>query len=339
MNNKLNRLLLTIFVTLVIYSFVAFFAFDTNYQIINIILILLTINIVFNITIGLIFNKKKSRLLRNIGLININLKQISDLEKVKTFIFSKKRIISSEKYELINVENRSTISKKTIIETALQLAKLWESPYTNVLQKKLEGKPKDRKFSLKQKVKEGISVTDENDNKLLLGTYKFVQEFVKKDDGYTIYLIKNKIPIGKFTFKEELNQKGLDLSKSISRFGNVVYLDSELENNNDLLPFDKAYTCLNIDEQKIIIAELSKKAKTALFTSDKNLTGIASFDFLISESNNKQFNNNSINISFDNLNLVPKLIISQKKMHTQIEYTLFLILFLNIFFVLYLVFF
>jgi len=328
MNNKLNILLLSIFATLVIYSLVTFFAFSTNYRIINVILILLAINIVFNSTMVLIFNKKKSRLLKEAGLNNIDLKQIAGLEKVKTIIFSKQGIISEDEYELINVEHRSTVNRKSIIETALQLSKLWESPYTEVLNESLEKEPEEKKFSITKKLKEGILVTDGNENNLMLGVYSFVQEFVKKDDGYTLYLIKNKIPIGKFTFKEKLNKKSIKLAQALNSYGNLVYLDSEFNNSNSMLPFDRAYVSMNNEEQKNIISKLSVKAKTALITTNNNLTGIADYDFLISESNYKQTSENHINPK--DLLLIGNIFSISKKVQTQLGYALYIVLLFNI---------
>lgn len=337
--NSLNILLLFVFVALAIYSLVTFFAFGSNYQTINSILILLAVNIVFNIAIGLMFNKKKSRLLHNLGLNNISLKQISGFEKVKTIIFSKQGLISRGKYKLLNVEPRFTVSKKSVIETASQLAKLWESQYEKAILKKQKVKPEDKNLSIVRKSKEGIMVADEKKKKTMLGFYSFVRDFVIKDDGSTLYLIKNNFLAGKFTFKEKLNKKVIDLVKKLNQFGNLVYLDSQPEDkNSEILPFDKGYTNLNIDEQKSIISNLTDKAKTALFTSDKKLTGLASFDFLISESGGNQLNKSSIYINFDELYFIPKLMYSLKKVHTQFEYTLSFILILNIAFVFYLVF-
>ena len=174
MNNRLNIFLAIVFIALVIYSLFSFFIFNSNLQIINIIIFSLAINIVLNITIDLIFSKKKSHLLHDIGLNNIKLQQITGLEKVKTIIFSKQGIISQGKYKLINVEHRSTANEKSVIETAVQLAKLWESPYNKVLQEKLKEEPADKEFSIIQKFKEGITVIDENEKKFMLGTYYFV---------------------------------------------------------------------------------------------------------------------------------------------------------------------
>jgi len=133
MNNRLNIILLTILVVLFIYLLISYYIFDIGSPIINITIAALAINIVFNIFIGTMFNKKKLLLLQKIGFKNIKAEHIKGLEKVKTIIFSKKGLISTGKYKLINVEHRSTANKKSVIETAVQLTKLWESPYTNSL--------------------------------------------------------------------------------------------------------------------------------------------------------------------------------------------------------------
>ncbi|MEN8118831.1 MAG: hypothetical protein ABFS35_00700 [Bacteroidota bacterium] len=338
MNNKINILLSIVFVALGVYSLVRFFMSGSNSLIINIIIILLAINLVFNRIVCLIFNKKKIRLLIEMGFNNINLQQIAGLEKVKTIIFSKQGLISQGKYKLINVEHRSTISKKSVIETASQLAELWDSPYTKVLQKKLKKKPLDKGISINQKQKEGISVTDENNKILMLGAYSFVKEFIKKNDGSSLYLVKNNVLIGKFTFKEKWNKKVIDVVKNLNQFGNLVYLDSEPENENtDKLPFDKSYTNLNFDEQKEIINKLSNKAKTALVTTDKNLEGIAGFDFFISDSDSSIENKNCIIISLERLNIIHNIFSLSKKVHNQLNSALSFLLLLNIAFILYFV--
>ncbi len=338
MNNKLNIALLVVLVILGIYSLGSFVIYGISSFVINTILISIAINIIFNIIVGSVFNKKKLRLLKKAGFNNITLKQISGLEKVKTIIFSKQDLISQNKYELVNVEHRSTVSKKTILETAVQVAKLWKSPYLEVLEENLEELPADKNFLVTQKSKEGISVTDETGKKTLFGNYLYVQEFVKKEDGSTLYLVKNNILIGKFTFKELWNRKGVELVKKLNQFGNLVYLDTEpINKHNDSLPFDKAYVNLNIDEQKEIISKLSSKAKTALFTTDENISQIANYNFLVKELSHYQGVSNCIKISISELYNINKIFLAIKKVHNQLNYARLIILILTIAFVFYLV--
>ena len=151
-------------------------------------------------------------------------------------------------------------------------------------------------------------------------------------------MLKNNILIGKFTFKEKWNQKVTESIKNLNQFGNLVYLDSEPENeNNDKLPFDKGYTNLSNDEQKEIIYKLSNKAKAALVTTDNNLKGIAGFDFFVSESSSYQDNTGGINIAIDELDSLNKIFSLSKKVHNQLNYALSFLLLLNITFVLYFV--
>ena len=118
----------------------------------------------------------------------------------------------------------------------------------------------------------------------------------------------------------------------------MVYLDSEFENSKNKLPFDRAYVNMNHEEQKNIISKLSDKAKTALFTTNKNLTGLADFDFFISSSSRNSNNNNDINITLEELYSIHNIFSLSKKVHTQLKYALSIFLLLNITFVLYLVF-
>ncbi|RLD67967.1 MAG: hypothetical protein DRI95_03905 [Bacteroidetes bacterium] len=278
---------------------------------------------------NLIKKKKLNASLKNLDLTGIIEQDISGLEKVKTIIFSKKDILSKGKHKLKNVENRSTVSKKTVIEIATQLAKLWESPYAKTLNKKLNEPLEKKKFLVTKKTKQGISVVDEAGKKLQLGNYSFVQEYVKTNDDTSLFLLKNNILIGKFTFKEKLNKKAIKLAQALNSYGNLVYLDSEFENSNSMLPFDRAYVSMNNEEQKNIISKLSAKAKTALITTNDNLTGIADYDFLISESNNSELSGNHININFNNLLLIEKLFFISKKAQIQSGYALlFLVLIL-----------
>lgn len=305
--------------------------------IINIIIIALAVNVVFIIFASMVVNKKKLRLLKKIGFNNINLQQIKGLEKVKTIIFSKNQLIGTGKYELKKVGHRSTIKEKSVVKIASQLAKLWGSPYTDVLLKKLDEGLEDEKFTIIEKMKDGISVTDENEKTIMLGTYSFVQGFVKKNDNHTLYLIKNKILIGKFIFTEQWNQEGVDVAKKLNQIGNLVYLDSEPENGNSKkLPFDKAYTNLSINEQKTVISKLRKKAKTALFTTDEDLLLKADFDFLITQRADSQPNNSVVNIDFEGLKKIPELISTLRKILTQLKYALSIFIVLNFSVVLYL---
>ena len=278
---------------------------------------------------NLIKNKKLNNLLKNLDIKEIRAQDISGLEKVKTIIFSKNGIISKGKHKLKNVDNRSTISKRTVIEIAAQLANLWESPYAKTLNKKLNEPLEKMKFLVTKKTKQGISVVDEAGKKLQLGNYSFVQEYVKTNDDTSLFLLKNNILIGKFTFKEKLNQKAIKLAQALNNYGNLVYLDSEFEDSNSTLPFDRAYVNMNQEEQKNIISKLSAKAKTALITTNDNLTGIADYDFIISKSNNNQLSVNRININFNDLLLIEKFFFMSKKAQIQSGYALlFLVLIL-----------
>ncbi len=278
---------------------------------------------------NLIKNKKLNNLLKNLDIREVRAQDISGLEKVKTIIFSKNGIISKGKHKLKNVENRTTKSKTTLIEIAAQLANLWESPKAKTLNKKLNEPLKKKKFLVTKKTKQGISVVDEAGKKLQLGNYSFVQEYVKTNDDTSLFLLKNNILIGKFTFKEKLNKKAIKLAQALNYYGNLVYLDSEFEDSNSTLPFDRAYVNMNQEEQKNIISKLSAKAKTALITTNDNLTEIADYDFLISESNNSELSGNHININFKDLLLIEKLFFISKKAQIQSGYALlFLVLIL-----------
>ena len=336
MNKQKNLFifLLIIFVSTFVYAVINFFIFNNNNQIVYAIILLLAINIVYNWLVNKGFNKRKKLLINKSEILKIDFQKIEGIEKVKTFIFSKKDIISKGEYELINIEHRSTVKEKTIIEIAFKLAKLWESTYEESLKKELKSELNDNKYIIKQKSKDGIFVTDKTGRQFLLGNYSYVNSIVDKDDGSTLFLIRNKILIAKFKFKEILNDSGIESVKRLSKLANIVYIDSENENtDNKLSIFDKAYTGLNIEEQKKIIKELTNKAKTLLFTTNKDLLKIASLDFFVSEYNS---NTECANISFDDLTNINKLILISKKVHDELNYALSIYTALNISFIIYL---
>ena len=328
MNNKSSILFSIAFIALAISSALLYFAFDTNYQLLNIALLLFAVNIVFiRITTSLLNKKMKS----GINNLNINLKpeRLKNLDKVKTIIFSKEKIISSGKFKLTNIEHRSTISKKTVLETAIYLAKLWKPAYAKALKKKLKEPLKKSVLQLIEKTEYGVSATNDAGRKLMLGYYPYVHQYVNKEDGSSFYLIKNNILSGKFTIREKQNKEAIEQIKKLNSLGNLVYLDAALENKQaEVLPFDKAYSGLNIDGQKETIKKLSNKASTALVTTNERLLGIANFDFLISDKKNNPAN--YIQLKLNELYKIKSLFKLIKKVQNQYGYALYFLLLIDV---------
>jgi hypothetical protein len=329
MNNRLNIVLLIAFIVLTISSALLYFVFGTNYQLLNIALLLLAVNIVFMLIAISVLNKKQLSGINNLGFANLKPGQLKGLDKVKTIIFSKEKIISTGKYKLINIEHRSTISKKTVLETANYLAKLWKPAYAKALKKKLKEPPKELNYQLIEKTEYGISVTNNDGRKLMLGYYPYVHQYVYKDDDSSFYLIKNNTFSGKFTIREKLNKEAVEQIRKFNSLGNLVYLDAALENEqSEALPFDKAYTGLDVDKQKETIKKLSSKASTALVTTNERLLDIANFDFFIVDKKDKT--DKVIQLKLSELHKIKILFELIKKVQNQYSYALYFLLIIDI---------
>ena len=327
---RLKIFLFVIFIALAIYALVAFFVYGVNYHNVDIILILLVANLILNAVIDSVFNQKRRRLLNSTGFSGISLAEIKGLEDTKTFIFSKEGIISTGKFEFSSTGINSLSSKKSVLVLATYLAKLWNPFYANALKKLLDEPLKDISFQIMEKNDYGISATNKSGQKFMLGFYPYVHQYVSEDnDNKTIYLIKNNIFSAKFAMQEKMNEHSIRQIKQMDRLGNLVYVNSAPVNSNTAsLPFDRAYTGLNIEEQKDIIRKLSKKAKTAIVTTNKRLLGIANYDFLI--TGKKKRNSRFVALGLNELHKIKDLFLLTKKAQNWESFALYILLLANI---------
>jgi hypothetical protein len=269
---------------------------------------------------------------KNFLALGISFGQLGKLAKIRNFVFTKDRIISSGIFQLTESEYRSTIKVTTAMHLTRQLAGIWNPKYTNLFVSD-EFENLKLKYQVVEKNENGISVIDDDACMYHLGNSTFVKDKIKKDEHSNLFLLKNEILIAKFRINEKITAEKVELMNQLDYFGNTVLFNpGEIEDlgYDHTIIFDKIYSHVTESKQSELLRELEKKAPTAFFTA-KNPKEISNtMSFHITTSIDAQSGPNKIVLSPQKLIKVPEMIRLAKKVHTLLSHTLLFSLFFQI---------
>ncbi|MBN1251425.1 MAG: hypothetical protein JXA16_04775, partial [Bacteroidales bacterium] len=293
---------------------------------------LFAINPFFNKRLLQIFNNNLQLALNQLN-INANSFFLLKIFQIKTFVFSRKKLIGSGEYILDNFIQRHTQKRETVLNIAASLFKLWQSNFFEIIESEMENQADIIDLEIIIKNNEGIIVNDKNENEYILGFYSFIKEFSEVKNTHTFYLLKNKIIAGKFNVFEKTNTNNLLIVNILNKYGNTVLLnnDDKINFNSDVVEFDKTYFCEDVEQEKDILNKLNSKAPTAFFTKNKTLISQADLTFHIADNTASDENNeNYLSLPESKINEIENLMLLTKKVHIWLNYALLIFVSINI---------
>jgi Cu+-exporting ATPase len=115
---------------------------------------------------------------------------LEEFAKVKTIVFDKTGTLTTGEFKIKNIELYQGASKKEIEEILFNLEQHSSHPIARSIVNELKNTAAKKFSHIKEEKGSGISATDEQDNKYMIGSYKAASQFTK-DDSHSIYVIKN----------------------------------------------------------------------------------------------------------------------------------------------------
>ena len=264
---------------------------------------------------------------------NLSFDQFGKISKIKNFVFSKEKLISSGIYKIIDSDYRSTIKVITAMQLAHQLAQEWNMRYAKLFT--LDDYDRGQiKYNIVKKNEDGITVIDDYAVMYHFGNFSFVKDKIKRDEGANLFLVKNDLPIAKFRVNEIIADKKMELINDFDYFGNTILFNPGMKEDlgkDYFIVFDKIYSTINEKRQLELLKELEKKAPTAFFTSKNPSTTQNSLTFYLTSNTNVKNRDNLIICSSEKILMIPQLILLSKKVHTFFKYALLASLIIQIF--------
>lgn len=258
--------------------------------------------------------------------LKITFNQLGRLSKVKNFVFFKDRLIESGNYQLVDSDYRSTVRVISMLKLSLQLSDDWNKKYSRLFVNDEFGA---EKFSYKivSKNEDGITVIDDKAILYEFGNYKYVKDKIKRDDKANLYLLKNDLPVAKYTVNERINDDKAELVNQIDYFGNTILFnsgtDEDLGRDYEIV-FDKIYSNLSETKLNDILTELNKRAPTAFFTSTKPENIKHNLIIYITENPGVKKNGKFLECNQRSLLDIPRIIKQTKKVNLFLRYGLFI---------------
>jgi hypothetical protein len=255
----------------------------------------------------------------------ISFNQIGQLAKIKNFVFSKDKFIESGDYRMVDADYRSTVRVISVLQLCLQLSDDWNKKYKKLFVQD-EFEKREVKYETVELKEDGITVIDDSAVMYHFGNYSYVKEKIKRDNKANLFLLKNEIPIAKFTVNEKIADEKAEFINQLDYFGNTIMFNQgtkeDLGRDYEIV-FDRVYSGLNNVKQKDLLKELNKKAPTAFFsTTDPGKTP-NDLSFYITTKSDVKKNEKMIVCSASSLLQLPKLIGHVKKVHTFIRHALY----------------
>ncbi len=255
----------------------------------------------------------------------ISFNQIGKLAKVKNFVFSKDKFIESGDYRMVDADYRSTVRVITVLQLCLQLSDDWNKKYKKLFVQD-EFEKKEVKYETVEQKEDGITVIDDGAVMYHFGNYSYVKGKIKRDNKANLFLLKNEIPIAKFTVNEKIEDEKAEFINQLDYFGNTILFNQgakeDLGRDYDIV-FDRVYSGLNNAKRLDLLNELNKKAPTAFFSTKDPGKTPNDLSFYITTKSDVKKNEKLVVCGANSLLQLPKLIGHVKKVHTFIRYALY----------------
>lgn len=253
----------------------------------------------------------------------ISMGQLGLLARIKNFVFTKDRIVSTGIYQLTESDYRSTIKVTTALQLARILSNEWNPKYSKLFVMD-ELQKIDFNYRIVEKNEHGISVIDDDACMYHFGNASFVKNKIRRDDRANMFLLKNEIPIAKFRINEKIAAEKTELINQLDYYGNTLLFNPG--NNEDLgydytLLFDKIYAGVNETKQHDLLKDLEKKAPTAFFASKAIKQQPNSLCFHVTTNIDAEQKPNKIILDQNQLLQVPSLVHQAKKVQSLLRIT------------------
>ena len=270
------------------------------------------------------FNASLNSLSQKLNL-SITFNQIGKLAKIKNFVFSKDKFIESGDYRMVDSDYRSTVRVITVLQLCLQLSEDWNKKYKRLFVQD-EFEKKEIKYQIVEQNTNGITVIDDGATMYHFGNYTYVKEKTKRDNKANLFLLKNEIPIAKFTVNEKIADDKAEFINGLDYFGNTILFSQsareDLGRDYDIV-FDRVYSGLNDKKQTELLKELKKRASTAFFSTKDPGKTPNELNFHITTNTTVKNDDKTVVCDAKNLIQLPKLINHVKKVHTFIKHALY----------------
>jgi hypothetical protein len=270
------------------------------------------------------FSESLNALSKNLDL-SITFNQIGKLAKIRNFVFFKDKFIESGDYKMVDTDYRSTVRVISVLQLCYQLSEDWNKKYKMLfIQDEFERKEVD--YKIVEQNNDGITVIDDGAIMYHFGNYSYVKEKTKRDNKANLFLLKNEIPIAKFTVNEKIADEKAEFINQLDYFGNTILFNhsskEDLGRDYDIV-FDRVYSGLNETKQLDLLKELNKKAPTAFFSTKDPGKTPSDLNFYITAKTDVKKSVKKVVCSAQSLLQLPKLINHVKKVHTFIRYALY----------------
>ncbi len=262
---------------------------------------------------------------RNLFDIGLTINQLGVLSKIRNFVFSKDRIISSGIYQIMESDYRSTIRVTTATQLARQLAEEWNHKYTRLFTND-EYEKSRLKYHIIEKNENGISVIDDDACLYHFGNSAFVKDVIKKDEYANLFLVKNELPIAKFRVNEKITNDKVELMNELDYFGNTILFNPGIIEDlgyDYTIMFDKIYSGTTPEKQLELLRDLEKKAPTAHFTAKNPKQIPNAICCYVSSNIDIKNEEKKIVLNSEKLFKIPEILRLAKKMHTMVKYALY----------------
>lgn len=270
------------------------------------------------------FSASLNSLSNKLGL-SITFNQIGKLAKIRNFVFSKDKFIESDDYRMVDSDYRATVRVISVLQLCYQLSEDWNKKY-QMLFIQDEFEKKEVKYQIVEQNENGITVIDDGATMYHFGNYSYVKEKTKRDDKANLFLLKNEIPIAKFTINEKIADEKAEFINQLDYFGNTILFSfgakEDLGRDYNIV-FDRVYSGLNETKQKDLLKELNKRAPTAFFSTKDPEKTPNDLNFYITTRTDVKKDEKVVTTSAKSLLQLPQLINHVKKVHTFIRYALY----------------
>jgi len=257
--------------------------------------------------------------------LDISFNQIGKLAKIRNFVFLKDKLMESGDYQVVDADYRSTIRVITALQLSLQLSEDWNKKYSSLFVRD-DYQKIDISYDIVEKNNEGITVIDDNAVMYHFGNYSYVKDKLKNENKANLFLLKNELPIAKYTVNEKISNEKAELVNQLDYFGNTILFNARAKEDlgrDDGIVFDRVYSGLTEQKQHDLLKELNKKAPTAFFSAKNPENSPNDLSFYVTTKTGVKTNQKLAVCNSTSLLKIPRLIKHVKKVHTFLRYALF----------------
>jgi P-type Cu+ transporter len=193
---------------------------------------------------------------------------LEEFAKIKTIVFDKTGTLTTGEFRISNIQVINDFTVDQAKELLFNLEQYSSHPIARSITNELKGTALKKFHSIKEEKGIGVSASDENDNKFLIGSYK-IAKHLTKDNAHNIYILKNDQLIATVDLEDKIKDRIKETIEQLHSDGIKTVLlsgDSDIKCRAlaEKINIKNVYS-EQLPEQKLfVLDDLNKEASTAM---------------------------------------------------------------------------